>query len=336
MFAIEAGTVEISIFLLFGLGSMVGVLGGFFGVGGGWIITPTLHIFGMPMSYAVGTGLAYIMGMSFISFMKHRSSNAVEPLLGVMLGVGMMAGMWGGSRVVTGLEMLVSQAAADAVVRGIYILFLFSLGTFMLRDCLCGKCVSQEDECDQLTGTFAQKFNLRPVVYLKRSDIRVSLWPALGLGVAIGFFSGILGAGGGFLLVPALFYLIGVPTVVAVGTSLLCILIGSPFGVAAYAFEGRVSWFASAIMLTGVLIAAPLGAHAAHKVRGAQLRLLYAVMILCGGASVVLKELETRLDASFIELASKLLIFVAGGGIAFIILLMWFLAVRKEKAECEI
>ncbi len=336
MFLIESGEpgIQISIFVLFALGAMVGVLGGFFGVGGGWIITPTLHILGMPMSHAVGTGLAYIMGMSLISVIRHRSAGSVEAVLGISLGIAMMAGMLGGKSVVMRLE---GAGVADPLIRAVYILLLFSIGFFMLRDTVVrartgdGRVAAGRAS----VGAFAGFFDWPPLLHLKRSGKEVSLWPVAVIGIAVGFFSGLLGAGGGFLLVPAMFYLIGTPTIVAVGTSLLCILLASPFGVTVYALEGRVNLVAAAVMLAGVVLAAPLGVRAAHSVRGAQLRFLYSVMIICGGLSVVLKELDVRFDSALWSYSSKILIFAAGSGIVAAILAMWFIKRRGDAGPAE-
>ncbi len=330
MFTIDTGSPEtqISIFVLLALGAMVGVLGGFFGVGGGWIVTPTLNILGMPMPFAVGTGLAYIMGMSFLSVLKHKASNAVEPALGISLGVTMMLGIQAGKSTVMALE---TAGNADVAIRTLYMLLLFSLGIFMFRDCVAGR--KKRDNGQVAPGearpALAQRFRLRPMLYFKRSDISVSFWPVAAIGVSIGFFSGLLGAGGGFLLVPAMFYLIGTPTIVAVGTSLLCLVIGSPFGVAVYALEGRVNLPAALIMLSGVVLAAPLGVRAAHAVKGAHLRFLYAAMILCGGLSVLLKELDYRFDSVLLSYSSKTLIFAAGGGIVLAIMLIWLKSSKR-------
>lgn len=319
---------QISIFVLFALGSMVGLLGGFFGVGGGWIITPTLNILGMPMPYAIGTGLAYIMGMSFISVLKHGTSNTVDPVLGIALGITMMAGIQAGKSAVMAME---DSGIADPLIRSLYILLLLALGLFMLHDSLrVRRCPGAGVAAGKRScNSFVRRLRLRPMLGLKVCDIRVSLWPLAAVGLAIGFFSGILGAGGGFLIVPALIYLVGTPTIVAVGTSLLCILIASPFGTAVYALAGRVNFPAAGIMLAGVVVCAPLGVRAAHAVKGVRLRLLYAIMILCGGASVLLKELDSRLELLLLRHSSKILIFVAGGGIALAILLLWLQTVRK-------
>ncbi len=335
MFSIESGSPEtqISILALFALGTMVGVLGGFFGVGGGWIITPTLNILGMPMPHAVGTGLAYIMGMSLISVLKHASANAVEPALGLLMGGSMVVGIQAGTSTVMALE---ATGAADSVLRVMYIFMLFSLGAFMLNDCRVRRDPRRkkgDGYGDPARNAFARRFRLPPVLPLKKSGISASLWPVAVIGMAIGFFSGLLGAGGGFLIVPAMLYLVGTPTIIAVGTSLLCILISSPFGVAAYAFEGRVNFVAAFVMLLGVIIAAPLGVRAAHAVKSSWHRLLYAVMILCGGASVVLKELDSRIDSLLLNYSSKILIFVAGGGIIVCIMLLWHFSVRRNREE---
>ncbi len=334
MFNIDAGIpgAEIHMAVLFALGAMVGILGGFFGVGGGWIITPTLHILGMPMPYAVGTGLAYLTGMSLISAIKHKSANAIEPGLAITLGTAMVIGIQAGKSTLMGLE---ARGMADEILRILYILLLFALGFFMLRDCLV-RGNSPRDKTpakDQLDRAYAQNFALWPMLHFKTSDIKVSFWAVAVIGVCIGFFSGLLGAGGGFLLVPALYYLIGTPTIVAVGTSLLCILIASPFGTTIYAIEGHVNFPATLTMLLGAGLGAPLGVRAAHAVKGTQMRFFYSLMIMCGGISVLLKELDTRLESALLTQASRIVIFAAGGGIVATIMFLWFKTVILSKKE---
>jgi uncharacterized membrane protein YfcA len=191
--------------LLFGLGACVGLLGGFFGFGGGWIITPCLNIFGMGMSMAVGTGFGYIMGMSMISTYKHRRHGNLELRLGLVIGLTMMVGVHLGKMLIIALD---KGGQTEPIVRVLYIVLLLGLGIYMLKDALT---VHEEDSKSGAKAPL-QKFCRKPLVYLPKSDLSISLWPLLGIGLVTGFLAGLLGVGGGFMLVPSMVYLIGVPS----------------------------------------------------------------------------------------------------------------------------
>ncbi len=307
--------------LLFGFGAAVGLLGGFFGVGGGWIITPTLNILGMDMGTAVGTGFGYIMGMSLVSAYKHRQRGNIDLILGLVIGITMIVGIQFGKAVIMVLE---KGGNTGPVVRILYIVLLFGLGSFMLKDAL-----SQPREASGPGGGQAkglQRIRLRPLLTLPRSGIEISLWPLVAIGLTAGFLSGILGVGGGFMLMPIMVYLLGVPTLVAVGTSLICLVVASPFGTLAYAMAGRIDFAAVAVMVLGACVGAPIGVGASRHLHGSRLRLLYAVMTLLGGASVVLRQLD-------LALASRAVILGAVGGMCALIMAMTVIA-KKEAQAC--
>ncbi len=348
---------HMSVLLLVGLGAAVGLLGGFFGVGGGWIVTPALNVFGMPMPYAVATGLGYVFGMTCVSGWQHRKQGHMEGRLGLALGLSMIAGIRVGKQVMTALERL---GRADPVVRTIYIVFLVGLGSLMLVDYVRSSrsaALSDEDEGVDRRRGWLRGIETRPLVHLPRSGITVSLWPLVGIGLGVGFLSGILGVGGGFVLMPIMVYVVGVPTGIAVGTSLLCLLIASPFAVLAYsgvgvfmaesvremglgAFlltgadprslaeavqrYGRVEFRASGLMIVGALIGSPIGVFAGNILQGRMLRLLYALMIIAGGIAVALKQFGAE------TLSRSLILFLAVGMCAVILLLT---ALRSRRSS---
>ena len=327
--------VQISAALLFVLGAVVGLLGGFFGVGGGWIVTPALNVLGMPIPYAVGTGLAYIFGMSSVSAWRHRRWGKIEPGLALVIGGAMVVGVKLGEKAVMLLD---ERGEADSVVRILYIVFLVGLGLYMLVDGLRDRIRGGEHAKDSAPRRDAlfQRCLVPPVLHLPRSGIRLSVWPLLGVGVGTGFLSGMLGAGGGFVLMPVMVYLVGMQTVAAVGTSLVCLVLASPFGVLAYGLEGRVEFVAALIMIAGALVGAPLGVRASHIVKGAALRLLYSVMIIVGGASVLLKQLGSRTGGAAFDVAARVVILSAAGGMALLILVLMLAAIiRRERAPAE-
>ena len=320
---------EISAVLLFGLGAVVGLLGGFFGVGGGWIITPALNILGMPIACAVGTGLAYITGMGVVSAWRHRRHGSLEPRLAWAIGLAMVVSIHFGKATM----MLLERAGnSGPVVRVAYILLLLGIGLFMLRDALRSRAGAAQANSEQVRGArpCLQSCQWKPTMHLPKTAADVSVWPLLGIGTVVGFLSGLLGVGGGFALMPVLVYLIGVPTRVAVGTSLVCILMASPFGVLGYTLAKQVEFRAAGVMIAGALIGAPVGVYACQLVQGRRLRLLYAVMIILGGVSVMLRQLE-------LQLAAQVTIFSAAAGVSAVIILMMMVArrARATRARAE-
>ena len=305
--------------LLFALGMAVGLLGSFFGMGGGWIITSTLNILGMAMSNAVGTSFAYISGMCMISAYKHRKRGNIELRLGLILGSTIIIGIHFGKNVVMLLD---KSGHTGPVVRVLYIILLFGLGLFMLKDTLKRR---QNQGSEKTTGKLAplQRIRLRPFVTLPRSGIVISVWPLLAIGLLVGFLSGILGVGGGFMLVPTMVYLIGMPTLMAVGTSLICLVLTSPFGAVTYAMAGCVNFTAAGVMILGACIGAPLGVRASHHVHGDKLRVLYAIMIMLGGSSVFLRQCNLPGTARTVILG-------AVGGMTGLIIFSWRRFPRPE------
>ncbi|OPZ25165.1 MAG: Sulfite exporter TauE/SafE [Lentisphaerae bacterium ADurb.BinA184] len=318
---------RLSVLLLFALGAIVGLLGSFFGVGGGWIVTPVLSILGLPITHAVGTGFGYMLGMSGLAAFKHRKYGHTETGLAVVIGLTTMAGIELGKRLMLVLD---ASAIAEPVVGALYVVLLLGLGVFLVRDGVRAARGLAVPGKSPAAPPYLRQFRSRPQVFLPQSGFYVSFWPVAGLGVGIGFLSGLMGVGGGFVLMPIMVYLMGMPTVVAVGTSLLCVLLASPFGMISYAMHGRVLFPAVAVMVAGAFIGVPLGAHASRVIRGRWLRLLYGVMIIAGGLSVLLHLLDRPLPGIGLESASRMLIVGGAAGVAGLILLMALFARGRE------
>ena len=296
--------VHISLLVLVAIGFAVGVLAGFFGMGGGWIVTPALNIFGLPMPFAIGTGLANIAGQSALASVKHRKMGNVDYALGLSIGISMVLGVEGGARTVL---YLASLGLADSVVRYVYIVFLAGLGVAMLLECFGGARKAAREPAGR-RGLAARIGALRvpPVVKLRSNAMEVSVWVLAVFGVMIGFLAGIMGAGGGFALVPLFVYVLGTPTYVAVGTSLVCVMISGAYGTFTYAMQGRVEIFAALWMMAGAAVGSQLGSTAIRYVRGARVRVLYAVMLLLAAGSVVMKQLGLTVPAG---------VMIFGGGL---------------------
>jgi uncharacterized membrane protein YfcA len=329
--------IEFNILVLISIGFCVGTLGGFFGVGGAWIVTPALNIFGFNMPFAIGTDLAHIFGKSIIATRKHSKLGNVDWRLGAFSIIGSIIGIEGGKRFVLLLE---SAGNVGPVVRWTYMVFLFGLGAYMLRDyfTVMRRHQAQEGEGASTTpvesvSPMAMKLRslkLPPMISLPASGIQgISFWVIFALFLLTGFLSGFMGVGGGFILLPALIYLVGCATTIAVGTSLLSVCFMSGYGCLTYSLSGRTELLAAMIMLIGAAIGAQIGVLATKYVRGYGIRLLFAIMIILAGLSVTLKQLHASLGMDIYGTLAAYMVMGAAGGMTLFIFVRLLIGFKK-------
>ncbi len=315
--------------ILVAIGFSVGVLGGFFGVGGAWVVTPALNIFGFPMAYAIGTDLAHIFGKSIVATAKHRKMGNVDMKLGLMSIVGSVIGVEIGAQNVMWLTRI---GLAGPIVRYTYMFLLFGLGIYMMYDYLTKDKRAAAQAAKQAaarTGAPApprKAWNLPPMIHFPASGITISFWTVTGVFLFTGWLSGFLGVGGGFIRMPALIYLIGCPTAIAVGTDLFSVLFSGAYGCFTYGIKGRVEIVAAILMLIGASIGAQIGVTAVKYVRGYGIRLLFAIMILLAGLSVALKQFNLTTTAAWVVMCAAL-------GMCVVIMVKLWQGFVKEKAE---
>ena len=293
--------------LLVFLGVIVGMLGGFFGVGGGFLITGGLLVFGVPPVYAVGTGLTLVMGTSIINTLKHRNLGNVDFKLGALMVTGTIPAIFLAEWVNATLE---AAGIAGPVIRYVYVGFLASLGLFILYD-FWRTWLRQGRHSgggeDITTAALTERVRALRIpphrvgipgvggvstyVSLPVSGIeRISVFVPVGIGFGIGFIAGLLGAGGGFILMPVLIFVLGVPTTIAIGTDLFQIIITGSVGSFAYALSDRVDPLMAVLMLAAASIGSQLGASATQRVDPSRIRFLYGLLIMTGAVAVALEE----------------------------------------------
>jgi len=329
--------ISFSVPLLLGLGLCVGVVGGFFGVGGGWIVTPTLNMFGFNMSFAIGTDMAYIFGQSIIATRKHSRMGNVDFRLGLFSVFGSVIGVELGAQSVMALERV---GNVGAVVRWLYMALLFGLGSYMTYDYVraarrqpaAGPSKAPASAAGPGLSHKLHALRIPPMISLPASGIeQVSLLVILAIFTVTGFLSGFMGVGGGFILLPALIYLIGCPTAVAVGTSLLSVLLMAGYGSFSYSLKGRTCLVAATIMLMGAALGAQIGALATRYMRGYGIRLLFAIMILVAGVSVALKQAQGFLGVPVLGPLAGIVVLAAAGGMALLIAIKLFRGAAAER-----
>lgn len=326
---------EVSGLVLVLLGFAVGVLGGFFGIGGAFMVTPALNILGFPMSYAIGTDLAHVMGKSIVATSGHLRLGNVDMKLGAAMILGTALGVEAGKDVVLYLERV---GFVEALVRWTYVLLLTSVSAYMILDYLRSQASGPEKRASgEWMGTGLSRkirsMRVPPMVSLPRSGIdAISIWVILLVGFSTGFLAGFLGVGGGFIRVPALIYALGVPTTVAIGTDLFEIIFSAGIGAFLYALEGRVEIVAAAVMLSGAAVGAQLGAIATRHVEPVKIRLYFAATVASAAISVLLKQISDIYGLSQLGECSTCLILGASAAMSLIVILSLFRnAVLKDR-----
>ena len=278
------------------LGVGVGVIGGFFGMGGAWMVTPGLNILGFPMAFAIGTDIAHMAGKSLISTMRHGKFGNVDYKLGFIMIIGTVGGFEIGAQMVMWMERL---GNVEKVVRYIYLVLLVLIAWTVFAD-VAKKMKKDSDaikagkEVDALsTGiewhkTF-HKLKIPPMVHLNVAGVYCSAWLPIGVSFLTGWLAGILGIGGGLIRMPALIYFIGCPTHVAVGTDLFEVMISGLYGAATYTFKGRTELVAAIIMLMGAAIGAQVGSVATKYIKGYGIRIAFGLAVVGCALSILLK-----------------------------------------------
>ncbi len=269
--------------LLWLIGFIVGVVGGFFGFGGSAIVTPALNILGYPMPVAIGTDLMHIFGKSLSATAKHRQLGHLDWKVAGLLALGTIPGMEGAAQLV---RHLAQAGTVEITVRWVQLTVLSILSVVMLWEIMMardGKQVSWRG--------FIAKLPLPPYFDSRVSKFKgVSVWGFILLGFLTGFMAGIMGGGGGFIRVPAMIYLLGMPTKVAVGTDLVEVLLSAGYGALTYGYKGFVDMPTALLMLLGGAIGARLGAWATFYAPSKQLRGVLGLLLAAAALSVALKQ----------------------------------------------
>ena len=270
-------------------GFVIGILGGFFGVGGSFIAGPALRLVGVDWNYTVGTDLAHIVGKSVVAVKQHRALGNVDLKLGLIMAVGTIAGAEVGAQFI---QMLKRAGNVNLVVSVVSIAVYISISTFMIwesrKSLATIKPNSKKDHSAFSNVTRAiQRFNLKPIIHLPESGVKISLWIILSVAFVGGLFSGFLGGGAGYIRMPSLVYILGIPTHLAVGTDLFEIIISASYGTFSHAVKGNVDILIALVMHTGAAIGAQIGAIATQYFAGPKIRLLFVPLPLIGAAIVI-------------------------------------------------
>jgi len=269
-----------NVWIFLGMGWAVGFLSGLFGVGGGFLMTPLLIFSGIPPAVAVGTGGAQVVASSVAgALFQYQRNNVDIKMASVMLAGGLFGGVIG----VQIVRILRQAGQFDIFVALAYVLFLGVIGGLMLvesanalRRVRAGKTLSLRQ-----SGQHGWVHRLPLKMRFHRSKLYISAVPPLMIGAFVGFMSAIMGVGGGFILVPAMIYLLRMPTSVVVGTSLAQIVFVTATTTVMHATSNQsVDIVLAAILILSGVIGAQFGTIAGSRLKGEQLRFLLAALVL--------------------------------------------------------
>lgn len=276
--------VSVNVFLLLGIGGGIGALSGIFGVGGGFLMTPLLIFIGIPPGVAVATGANQIVAASISGVLAHWRRGNVDVKIGVVLLIGGIAGSTVG---VWLFSFLKSIGQIDLVVNVCYVVFLGIIGSLMLVESIKAM-MAQKTKKRKKSHIHNWMHGLPFKMRFRKSRLYISAILPLAVGFFVGLLSAIMGVGGGFVMVPAMIYLLGMPTVVVVGTSLFQIIFVTANVTLLQAVSNQtVDIILALLLIVGGVIGAQLGAQIGAKLKGEQLRGLLAMMVI----SVALKLL---------------------------------------------
>ncbi len=287
------------------IGFVIGILGGFFGVGGSFLTAPALFAAGLPMNYVVGTDLAHIVGKSIVAARTHRVLGNIDLKLAGIMVIGTITGSETG---VQAIEILKKGGHVEIVVGTVSIAVFTGIAFFCAwegwtalrlnrrRDQPGDLAKDRKHDITAIEG-FAksiQRIKLAPQIRLPHSGIEsISFWAILFVSFIGGIFSGFLGGGAGYIRMPSMVYLLGIPTHIAVGTDLFEIIISASYGTVRHAMNGNVDIVIALVMQTGAALGARIGANLTQYFSGPRIRLAFAPLPLLG-AIVIAQRLLTN------------------------------------------
>ncbi len=279
--------ISVNAFLILGLGGIVGFLSGMFGVGGGFLITPLLFFIGISPAVAVATGATQVVASSVSGVLAQVRRKAVDFRMGLVLLAGGIAGSAAGIWV---FRQMVARGQVDLFVQLSYVLFLGFIGLTMLQESLRAMRRLKNTSAPIRRSHIHNWVHGLPLkVKFRTSGLYISVLPPIVVGAMVGFLAAIMGVGGGFIMVPAMIYLLGMPTKVVVGTSLFQIIFVAAFTAFMHALTSQtVDLLLAGLLILGGVIGAQIGARVGVRLKAEQLRVLLALLVLAVAIKIAL------------------------------------------------
>jgi len=283
---------------LIGMGGLVGFMSGMFGVGGGFLMTPLLIFIGVPPAVAVASEANQIVASSVSGGLAYWQRRAVDIPMGLILMTGGLAGSYSGVQL---FKTLRAMGQVDLLISLSYVVFLGVIGALMLRESIQVIIAARKGSPVQARRPGQHSWILRLPFRMRfrRSKLYISVIPPLVIGYFVGTLSAIMGVGGGFIMVPAMIYILRMPTNVVIGTSLFQIIFVTASVTIFHAVENQtVDIVLASLLMIGGVLGAQVGARVGQRLRGEQLRALLALIVLGVGVKLLL-DLVNQPDELF-------------------------------------
>jgi uncharacterized membrane protein YfcA len=271
--------VSVNAFLLLGLGGIVGFLSGMFGVGGGFLITPLLFFIGVPPAVAVATGANQVVASSVSGVLAQVRRKGVDFTMGwVLLGGGLIGSAIG----VWVFRLMTAAGQVDLFVQLSYVIFLGLIGAMMFQESLRSLLRARKPGAPiRRAHVHSWVHGLPLKMKFRASGLYISVIPPMLIGAAVGFLAAIMGVGGGFIMVPAMIYLLGMPTKVVIGTSLFQIIFVTAFTTVMHAVTSQtVDMMLALLLILGGVVGAQIGSRVGMRLKAEQLRILLSLLVL--------------------------------------------------------
>lgn len=332
-----------TVFSLIGIGFVGGILSGFLGSGGAFIMTPAMMSLGIPGIMAVAANITHKFGKAVMGSKKHGEFGNVDKKMGLVMFIALFAGVQVAVAMSKNVLHKMGPAGSNLYISVMFVIILTGVSIFMYRD------IAQQRKGISNQGNSAggitekiKNLNLPPMIHFKVANVRTSLWLALLVGFATGFLAGTIGVGG-FIGVPAMIYLLGVPTYVAAGTELFLAIFSGMQGAFLYALNGYVDLRIALLLYIGSLVGVTIGAVGTRVVKGSQIKVVMVSIIALVAVSRLMMVPEYLSEMGTIKLAESTTnmitlisnIFLFGSGaIGCGLILLWMLqALRRASAE---
>ncbi len=280
---------SVNIFIILGMGAAVGFLSGMFGVGGGFLITPLLIFYNVPPVVAVATGANQVIASSVSGTIAHLRRGSLDIKLGTILLAGGLVGATAGIWLFSALRQL---GQLDLVIQLLYVVLLSVVGGLMLWESMASlrRSWRQETTTRRRPGHHNWIHRLPLKIRFKKSRVYLSVIPIIALGFGVGVLTSLMGVGGGFIMVPAMIYLLRIPTNVVIGTSLFQIIFVTTYATIIQAVTNHsVDIVLASLLIVAGVIGAQYGVRIGQKLRGDQLRALLALLVLAVGMRLMLE-----------------------------------------------
>lgn len=279
--------VSANVLVLLSMGGLVGFLSGMFGVGGGFLMTPLLIFTGIPAAVAVATEANQIVASSISGGLAYWHRRAIDIRMGLVLMTGGIIGSFAG---VSLFHVLRQIGQIDLVIALGYVFLLSTIGILMLRESVQTIRAARRGQSLSVRrpGQHSWFLKLPPRIRFRRSHLYISIYPPLLIGFGVGVLSAILGVGGGFIMVPAMIYLLRMPTNVVIGTSLFQIIFVTTSVTLLHAVENKtVDIVLALLLMIGGVIGAQIGARMGQRLPGEKLRAMLAIIVLLVGGKLL-------------------------------------------------